>query len=269
MVFDTGDNPTHVHVGQRRSGEVIARIDAARDSEAALHHLRFILAVDDDTSPFAAAVAGDALLGTRVATARGVRPLRTATVSHAVLQAFAGQLITAREAKLIERRALTRIGRTHRGLMLPPRQDDLRSLTVADWVACGLSPKRASALGRLVRHVDLEALRNESADGLRGRLLRERMVGPWSAGVVALHGAGRYDIGLVGDLNLIRLSANLLDRPATEADSAELLGRYDPWAGLASSHLMAHPLARERRHRRADGRPPRATPDGRMRTARG
>lgn len=251
-MFDTGANPTRARVGQRPGGEVIATLEAA-DVEASLTRLRFILAVDDDTTPFAESVRDDPLLNSRVAHARGARTLRTATVAHSVLKAFAGQLITAREALLIERRVLRRIGREHAGLALPPDQCDLASLSVADYVACGLHPKRASALGRLLRHMDLEALHGETREGLCGRLERERMIGPWSVGVIASTGLGRYDVGLVGDLNLIRLTANLLGRPATADDSAELLSRYDPWAGIASTHLMRHPLARVRRHARADG----------------
>jgi len=250
-VFDTGANATHARVWQRPDGRLVADITAAADHDAALTHLRFVLAVDDDTSAFTESIRDDALLS-RAVHARGTRPTRTTTVAHAVLKAFAGQLITAREAMLIERRVIDRIGRTHAGLAMPPDQDALASLTVADYTACGLNPKRASALCRLIRHVDLEALRTETAERLTARLLRERMIGPWTVGVIALGGLGRYDLGLAGDLNLIRLSANLLGRPATAEDSERLLERYDPWAGLASIHLMRHPLARERRHPRAD-----------------
>lgn len=266
-MFDTGENLTRARIGQRPSGEVIATVEAA-DVETSLAHLRFVLAVDDDTSEFTESVRDDPLLGSRVPHSRGTRPLRTATVAHAVLKAFAGQLITAQEALRIERRVLQRIGRHHAGLAVPPDQDALASLSPAEYVACGLHPKRASALARLVRHVDLETLRSENRDGLHGRLGRERMIGPWSVGVIALTGLGRYDVGLVGDLNLIRLTANLLGRPATAEDSAELLARYDPWAGLASKHLMGHPLARERRHASADA-VARRSPAQTRRTANG
>ena len=60
-----------------------------------------------------------------------------------------------------------------------------------------------------------------------------------------LHGLGRYDRGLVGDLGLIRLCCELLGRRAEAEDTAELLARYGEWAGLASLHLLraAGPLA--------------------------
>ena len=53
-----------------------------------------------------------------------------------------------------------------------------------------------------------------------------------------LHGLGRYDRGLVGDLGLIRLCGELLGRRAEAEDTAELLARYGEWAGLASLHLL-------------------------------
>lgn len=259
VVFAVGDALAHAYLAQRSNGEIVAAIDAD-DVPGALTTLRFMLAVDDDTAEFTTAFRDDPLLAPCMARARGARPMRTATVGHSVLKAVTGQLITAREALLIERRILARIGRQHQGLAVPPDQTALASLPAAEYVACGLHPKRASALTRLLRHIDLEALHHETRDGLIGRLGRERMIGPWSIGVIALMGLGRYDIGLVGDLNLIRLTANVLGRPATADDSAELLERYAPWAGLASLLLMRHPHAHDRRYPRADGGPERGTP---------
>ena len=55
------------------------------------------------------------------------------------------------------------------------------------------------------------------------RIVEERTLGPWSAGVICLHGLGRYEHGLVGDLGLMKLCTPLLGRPATSEDTAELL----------------------------------------------
>ena len=60
----------------------------------------------------------------------------------------------------------------------------------------------------------------------------------WSVATFFLHGLGRYDRGLVGDLGLIRLCGELLGRRAEAEDTAELLARYGEWAGLASLHLL-------------------------------
>ena len=71
-------------------------------------------------------------------------------------------------------------------------------------------------------------------------MLRERGFGPWSLGVVALQGLGRYDLGLVSDLGLVKLFASLRGRwPERPDETAELLEPYGEWQGLASVFLLA------------------------------
>jgi 3-methyladenine DNA glycosylase/8-oxoguanine DNA glycosylase len=71
------------------------------------------------------------------------------------------------------------------------------------------------------------------------RLRRERGVGPWSVGTIALQGLGRYDVGLVADLGLVKLLASLRGRWPEPAETAELLAPYGEWQGLASVFLLA------------------------------
>jgi 3-methyladenine DNA glycosylase/8-oxoguanine DNA glycosylase len=70
------------------------------------------------------------------------------------------------------------------------------------------------------------------------RLRRERGIGPWSIGVIALEGLGRYDAGLVGDLGLVKLVASLRGRWAAAWETAELLEPYGEWQGLASELFL-------------------------------
>jgi DNA-3-methyladenine glycosylase II len=78
------------------------------------------------------------------------------------------------------------------------------------------------------------------------RIVEERTLGPWSAGMICVYGLGRYEHGLVGDLGLIKLCRRLLGREATAEDTAELLAPYGEWAGLASVYLLAGGLMRPR-----------------------
>ena len=98
---------------QRPDGAVC--IQAA--GEESLVRMRFMLAVDDDHSEFLRRFADDPLVGRATLQLRGMRPLRTATVAHALLRAVAGQLITSSRARTIERsvvRASTRrLGELH------------------------------------------------------------------------------------------------------------------------------------------------------------
>ena len=101
---------------------------------------------------------------------------------------------------------------------------------------CGLAASRAAALSRLARALDLEALRGR--DDALVRLARERGVGPWTVGVIALQGLGRYDAGLVDDLALVKLLASLRRRWPEPGETAEILAPYAEWQGLASVFLL-------------------------------
>jgi 3-methyladenine DNA glycosylase/8-oxoguanine DNA glycosylase len=175
-----------------------------------------------------------------------MRPARLATVAHALVRAVCGQLITAREAKQIERRLVAMLCPGDGGLRPPPRTSDFARLSPALAQRAGLSPRRAALLVRVARTVDLERLRGVAAEAAVRRLQAEPGLGPWSAGVIAGLGLGSYAHGPVGDLSLIRLCSWLADRPAGVADTAELLGRYGEWGGLAAAHLLSHPLAHTR-----------------------
>ena len=135
--------------------------------------------------------------------------------------------------------------------MLSPERADLARLSAAAVCASGLAPRRAAALVRISSLLDLERLRTAEPDAVAARLLRERQLGPWSVGTFFLHGLGRYDRGLVGDLGLIKLCAALLGRRAEAEDTAKLLEPYGEWAGLASLHLLrSAPAAGGRNERR-------------------
>jgi 3-methyladenine DNA glycosylase/8-oxoguanine DNA glycosylase len=244
-VFEVGGAAVHAVVRQGRDGELRARFTPAPTDEA-IATLRFVLAADEDHRAFLRLAATDPLLRDVVSRSRGLRPVRTATVAHSLVQAVAGQLITGREAWQIEWRILTLAGRPHARMVLPPTVDDLRSVSAAQLTRTGLAPRRAAALARVVRTLDVERLRDVDTARAVARITQERTLGPWSAGVIALSGLGRTEHGLVGDLGLIRMCTHLLGRPATADDTARLLAPYGRWAGVASVHLLRHPLARTR-----------------------
>lgn len=217
---------------QSPNGTVVIRAS----SDQAVDEARFVLALDDDTSEFHRRFASDPLLGRSVRMLRGLRPARKATVAHAVLHAVCGQLIQSRRAREIER-AVTRACSED-----PPSQGALAGLSPARVTACGLAPSRAATLVRIMRTLDLEALKT-SPDTALVRLRRERGFGPWSTGVVALGGLGRYDAGLVSDLGLVKILAARTGRWPEQAqiadETAGLLAPYGEWQGLASVFLLA------------------------------
>jgi 3-methyladenine DNA glycosylase/8-oxoguanine DNA glycosylase len=237
LAFATAAGPAFARVAQQADGHLRIALDAP-DEPSALDRLRFLLAVDDDIAAFLALAERDSLLREPVARARGLRAGRVGTCLHALVRAMAGQLITTREAWRIEREIVRRAGAAHAGMLLSPSRDDLARLSAAQIAASGLAPRRASALVRVSRTLDLERLAGVEPDAAAARLLREPQLGPWTVGTVFLHGLGRYDRGLVGDLGLIKLCSSLLGRRAESEDTAALLAPYGEWAGLASLHLL-------------------------------
>jgi 3-methyladenine DNA glycosylase/8-oxoguanine DNA glycosylase len=211
---------------QRADGSVAVRASCER----AVDEARFVLALDDDTTEFHRRFAHDPLLGPSVRRFRGLRPRRRPTVTHATIRAICGQLIQASKALQIERAIIRASGEE------PPRRGALASLSPARITECGLASSRAATLARLARTIDLEGLR-EREDALE-RLGRERGVGPWTVGVIALQGLGRYDAGLVGDLALVKLLASLRRRWPEPGETADLLAPYEEWQGLASIFLL-------------------------------
>ena len=213
---------------QRPDGRVVVRAT----SEAGITRARFMLALDDDTTGFHARFGRDPLLGATARRLVGYRPLRLATVSHAALRAMCGQLIEARRAMIIERSILRRLG------TVVATREGLVALSPADLRADGLAISRATTLVRLVRSLDLERLRQHDTAVVLQRLGRERGIGPWSVGVIALEGLGRYDLGLVGDLGLVKLVSSLEGRWVEAGETEALLSRYEEWQGLAGQMLM-------------------------------
>ena len=221
---------------QAPDGTVTLRADSA----AAAERLRWLLALDDDHSDFLRRFRDDPLVGRTTVVLRGLRQVRTATVAQALLRAVCGQLVTWREARRLERlviRALSPPGAD--GLSTAPATADLAATAPFELRRLGLHERRAAALVRVCRGLELERLHELPTDAVVARLERERGLGPWSAGVVCLEGLGRSEHGLVGDLGLIKVLRALRGRPVEGWETAELLAPYGEWAGLASVYLLA------------------------------
>jgi 3-methyladenine DNA glycosylase/8-oxoguanine DNA glycosylase len=238
MAFEAEGRPALARVRQRADGSLAASIEGSAPRPA-LEKLRFVLAADDDHLPFLERFERDPLLGPATRGLAGLRPLRTATVTHALLKAVCGQLIQAKAARVLENKLVRIASSEHEGLRLPPSRGTFSGFTRADLARHGLVSRKGSALLRLTQEIDPERLLGVATAAAAVRIERERGLGPWSAGMVCLHGLGRYERGLVGDLGLIKLCRALRGRPAEVDDTRELLEPYGEWAGLASVYLLA------------------------------
>jgi 3-methyladenine DNA glycosylase/8-oxoguanine DNA glycosylase len=229
------DRLERVHAAQRTDGAIAV----TADSDAGIDHVRFALGLDDDHSEFVRLFARDPLLAETLRQVRGLRPVRTGSVAHALLRAVAGQLIRAREARHIERRVIRLASPTLDGLHAAPTAAELGRFSPAELARAGLGARRATALIRLCRTLDLEGLKTKPSSAVALRLNRERGLGPWSIGVVCLQGLGRYEYGLARDLGLVKLASALWGRWVEAEESDALLAPYGEWAGLASVYLLA------------------------------
>jgi 3-methyladenine DNA glycosylase/8-oxoguanine DNA glycosylase len=210
------------------------------ESAAGAERLRWLLALDDDHSEFLRRVRDDPMLGAASRALRGLRPVRVPTVAQALLRAFCGQLIEAKVARRLEQTIIRTIcAAGPERLHVSPTTRDLGALAPSQLRALGLHSRRGAALVRICRSLDLERLHDQPTEAVARRLERERGLGPWSVGLVCLHGLGRNDYGLVGDLGLIKLLRALRGRPVEGWETAELLEPYGEWAGLASVYLLA------------------------------
>ena len=214
-------------------------VTIAAESAAGIERLRWILALDDDHSEFLRLVRDDPMLGAASRMLRGLRPVRVPTVAQALLRAFCGQLIEAKVARRLEQTIIRTICRAGpERLHVSPSTRELAALAPAQLRALGLHTRRSAALVRLCRSLDLERLHGQPSEAVARRLERERGLGPWSVGVVCLQGLGRSDVGLVGDLGLVKLLRAVRGRPVEGWETAELLEPYGRWAGLASVYLL-------------------------------
>jgi 3-methyladenine DNA glycosylase/8-oxoguanine DNA glycosylase len=229
------DRLERVHALQRPDGTIVV----AAESDAGVDHVRFALGLDDDHSEFLRRFDRDPLLGETLRHVRGLRPMRTGTVAQALLRAVAGQLIQASRAREIERSVIRAAAPAHGGLHAAPTASELARFAPAELARFGLGARRAGALVRLCRALDLEGLKRRPTSAVVARLGRERGLGPWSLGIVCLHGLGRYEHGLYRDLGLARLAGALWGRHVEPEETDALLAPYGEWAGLASVYLLA------------------------------
>jgi 3-methyladenine DNA glycosylase/8-oxoguanine DNA glycosylase len=231
----TGDRVELATARQLVDGRVVLR----GQSDEGLERLGFVLAIDADHSEFLRRFGRDPMIGEATRRFRGLRVLRLSTVAHALLRAFCGQLIEARRARQLEARIIRATCERVDGsdLSAPPTTATFAAIAPMRLRALGLHARRAAALVRICRSLELERLHELPTDVVAARLGRERGVGPWTVGVVCLEGLGRSERGLVGDLSLVKLMSDLRGRWVEGHETAELLEPYGDWAGLASLYL--------------------------------
>ncbi len=244
MALPAPAGPGRVAVRQRRDGHLDLAVDAP-DEAVALDAVRFMLAVHDDHGPFLRMARRDPRMAAVSVRRAGYRPARRGTVAQALLAAACGQLVSGAEAARMERAIVRMVSPPGAdGLCAPPSAEALAGLAPARAVSTGLAARRAAAMTRLARALDLERLHDVDTPRMTARVTREPWLGPWSAGIIGTYGLGRFDAPVVGDLGLMRILAAETGIWPEAEDTRALVAHYGEWSGLASAYLLMHPHAR-------------------------
>jgi DNA-3-methyladenine glycosylase II len=225
------------------------RIRAEGDSREAaayaVERMRFALGVDHDLEDFHRAFKRDPLLGPVIRRKPWIRPLRRPEPFEALAWAITEQLIEAERAARIQRRLVSRYGRTSAcgTLRDAPSPAMLAGRAPAELEACDLAGKRAIAMVRVAREVAAGRADLSQHEPTWKRLRTIREIGTWTIDKLAYQGQGRDDCIPAGDLAYVKLVGRLarLGRRATEEEVRAFFERYAPFQALAGTYLLRAP----------------------------
>ena len=171
---------------------------------------------------------------------RGVRKVRTPHLGYDLIQTVMQQLIEWREAANAWRRLVQAFGHPapgHSRLKLPPRYEEIASMSLSDLQGLGLSRKRSAVireLGRIGHRLDGWA--DAPVETLRARLASIRGVGPWTVEHCLGFSLCADDVVPLGDYQLPHTVCWALAGEARGTD-ARMLTLLEPWAGARWSVL--------------------------------
>jgi len=205
-----------------------------RGDERAIERLRFVLALDDDLTPFHRAHRSDPLLGRALKAKPKLRVTRTPDPFEALAWAVMYQLIDTQQAGNIAWEFTRRHGTPHpsRAWAAPGPEAFANQAALQQ---AGLGLPQARTLARVARDVvnhGFDRRRIEAANG----------IGEWTLGQLDLFGNGRYDVPLAKDVGIRNSYARMIGvrtGSVTEAEFKAVLDRYAPYQGMAAIYMTA------------------------------
>ena len=205
-----------------------------RGDERAIQRLRFVLALDDDLTPFHRAYRSDPLIGRALKANPKLRVTRTPDPFEALAWAVMYQLIDTQKAGNIAWEFTRRHGTRHdSGAYAAPGPEAFANQAALQ--QAGLGVQQARTLARVARDVV-----NHGFD--RRRIEATPGIGTWTLGQMDWFGFGRYDIPLEGDVGIRNSYARMIGArtgSVTEAEFKAVLDRYAPWQGMAALYITA------------------------------
>ena len=222
--------------------------DAAREAVSRM------LGLDVDLGGFYRMAAADAQLGELVQRYRGLRPQRFVDLFEALANAVACQQVSLIAGIALLGRLGRRCGRARAGYadaFAFPRPGDVLELAPQALRTDGWSARKASYLRGIAAALAdggaAAALQSTDDVAASAALQQLRGVGRWSAQYALLRGLGRCGEFPVDDVGAQRhLGAWLgLPRAPDAAQTAAIVARWQPYAGLVYFHLLLWRLERE------------------------
>lgn len=230
--LDGTGEPVGVAATQEDDGRVTVET-AATDSGAVADQVRRVLSLDVDGSGFPAVGDADPIVGRLQRTYPGLRPVCFHSPYEAACWAVIGQRIRMTQAARLKDRIAREYGVTLNvaGVDVPafPAPDVL--LSAAD--ALPLPEVKRSRLAAVARAaldgaLDAATLRSQEPADALAALKRLPGIGPFSAELVLIRGAGAPDVFPVHERRLHASMRELYDRP--DASAGELAAVAAGWA---------------------------------------
>ena len=240
------------------------RVDDLRDLTPAVQRCRHLLDLDADPVAVTDHLRRDAVLGSLVRRAPGLRVPGTVDPHELAVRAIVGQQVSVASA----RRVLGRLVAEHGSALSTPyapgtaalthRFPDMAVLAALDPDRLPLPRRRARTVVALAQALaggglaggglaggglaggDFFALDvGADAEAARAVLRTVPGIGPWTADYIAVRGLGHPDVMLSGDLG-VRHAVAHLGLASTPAAVDELARRWRPWRSYATLHLWGY-----------------------------
>jgi len=243
---DDGVSAAGAAIRQSDDGTVIADITGDAEPAAVRAQLARILSLDVDGSGFPLVTAADPVLAELAATYQGLRPVCFYSPYEAAAWAVIGHRIRITQAAAVKQRIAEQYGQhlvvAGEPLAAFPNPGALRAVArVPGLPSLKIERLHAVAEAALAGDLDAARLRAMPAEDALARLRALPGIGPFSAELILIRGAGHPDLFPAHERRLHAAMADAygLDNPAVE-QLAELSARWAPYRSWAALLLRAH-----------------------------
>ncbi len=203
------------------------------DKESVRRHVARVLSLDTDGTGMAEVGARDAIAGELIADAPGLRPVCFWTPYEAATWAVLSQRSSMVQASRVKKRLADEHGESVAGLCAFPSPRRLLAVTSVPGVSVTkMGRLHAVAAAALDGLLDPDALRAMSADSALEHLRAVAGIGPFSAELILVRGAGHPDVFPRSERRLHAEMRAAYHRPAASVDELTAIG--NGWAPYRS-----------------------------------